>query len=197
MKPSNLRLVIAISIIGCLSSSASSAQRPDAEPKQRFRSSADVVTIQASVRNNRGRPMQGLTSEDFEVRDNGQVRPILSLRSDLRLPVSLALLVDMSGSMAVASKIAMARLAFESVLSQLHPGQDEVAVFTFDARLHERRPFTAALGQLRGWYSTTSPPSARRLFTTPRLPRHGGLPSGLPRTRRSSFSPMGSIPAAR
>ena len=47
--------------------------------------------------------------------------------------------------MAVGAKIAMARQAFDSVLGQLQAGQDEVAVFTFDSALHERRPFTTDL----------------------------------------------------
>jgi VWFA-related protein len=133
------------------------AQAPDSGPPQRFRSSADVVTIQASVRNNRGRPLHGLTAEDFEVRDNGQLRQILSIRADLRSPVSLAVLVDMSGSMSIASKMAMARQTFDSVLSQLSPGQDEVAVFTFDSQLHERRPFTKDLDELKGALDEFSP----------------------------------------
>src|SRR5262245_16662269 len=68
-------------------------------PAQTFRSAVDLVTIQASVRDKRGRPLVGLTTADFEVRDNGQVRPVLSLRSDLQSPISVAILVDMSGSM--------------------------------------------------------------------------------------------------
>ncbi len=140
------------------------AQAPDSEPRQRFRSSADVVTIQASVRNNRGRPLHGLTAEDFEVRDNGQLRQILSIRADLRSPVSLAILVDMSGSMSMASKLAMARQTFDSVLSQLSPGQDEVAVFTFDSQLHERRPFTTNLDELRGALDEFSPFGSTSLY---------------------------------
>jgi VWFA-related protein len=140
------------------------AQAPDSEPRQRFRSSADVVTIQASVRNNRGRPLHGLTAEDFEVRDNGQLRQILSIRADLRSPVSLAVLVDMSGSMSMASKLAMARQTFDSVLSQLSPGQDEVAVFTFDSQLHERRPFTTNLDELRGALDEFSPFGSTSLY---------------------------------
>ena len=76
--------------------------------------------------------MQSLTTADFEVRDNGQLRPILSLRADRQSPVSLAILVDMSGSMSMASKMAMARQAFDTLLSQLRDGQDEAALFTFD-----------------------------------------------------------------
>ena len=135
---------------------ATAVDSPQTAVDQRptFRSSADVVTIQASVRDNRGRTMKGLTPSDFEVRDNGQLRPILSMRSDLRSPVSLAILVDMSGSMrlgsTIGSKIAMARHAFDSVLSELREGQDEVAVFTFDSALHQRQPFTSNLSQLRG-----------------------------------------------
>ena len=81
------------------------ASPPPAQPREVFRSSVDVVTIQASVRDGRGRSLSGLTAADFEVRDNGQLRPVLSLRSDQRSPLSLAFLVDMSGSMRVGPKI--------------------------------------------------------------------------------------------
>jgi VWFA-related protein len=101
------------------------------------------------VRDRHGRVVSGLTTTDFEVRDNGQLRPILSLRSDRQSPLSLAILVDMSGSMRTGPKIDMARQAYESVLSQLHQGQDEVALFTFDASLHERRDFTRDLATLK------------------------------------------------
>ena len=86
--------------------------------------------------------MNGLTTNDFEVRDNGQLRPILSLRSDRQSPLSLAILVDMSGSMRVGSRIALARQTFEALLAQLQQDRDEVAVFTFDSSLHHRRDFT-------------------------------------------------------
>jgi VWFA-related protein len=119
------------------------------QPQQTFRSAVDLVTIQASVRDARGRVVSGLTTSDFEVRDNGQLRPILSLRSDRQSPLSLAILVDMSGSMGIGPKIALARRAYDSVLAQLRQGQDEVALFTFDVSLHQRRDFTRDLGTLR------------------------------------------------
>jgi VWFA-related protein len=126
------------------------AQEPANAPRPTFRSSADLVSIQASVRDKRGKPLGGLTSADFEVRDNGQPRSILSLRSDRRSPVSVAILVDMSGSMRVGAKIAMARQAFESILSQLRDGEDELALFTFDSQLHERQTFTSDVSRLKG-----------------------------------------------
>lgn len=128
----------------------SHAQGVAGQPPPTFRSALDVVTIHASVRDRQGRLIAGLTPADFEIRDNGQLRPILSLRSDRESPISLAILVDMSGSMRLSGKIAMARQAYASVLSQLRQDQDEVAVFTFDETLHERRAFTgniASLGQ--------------------------------------------------
>jgi Ca-activated chloride channel family protein len=121
------------------------AQEAASDPPLTFRSAVDVVTIQASVRDARGRVVGGLRPKDFEVRDNGQVRPILSLRAD-KSPLSLAILVDMSGSM--RSKIGFARQAFASVLSQLRQGEDEVAVFSFDSSLHERSDFTRDLTRL-------------------------------------------------
>jgi VWFA-related protein len=144
------RLVIASATVCGPSVMTPHAQEPSPQPPQLFRSAVDVVTIQASVRDARGRVVSGLTTTDFEVRDNGQLRPILSLRSDRQSPLSLAILVDMSGSMRIGPKIAMARQAYDSVLSQLRQGQDEVALFTFDASLHERLDFTRDLATLKG-----------------------------------------------
>jgi VWFA-related protein len=125
------------------------AQAPADLSRQTFRSSADLVSIQASVRDKRGRPVPGLRPTDFEVRDNGRLSPVLSLRSDRQSPVSVAILVDMSGSMSVGPKIAMARQAFDSLRSQLRDNEDELAVFTFDSALHERQPFTSGIEHLR------------------------------------------------
>jgi VWFA-related protein len=57
--------------------------------------------------------------------------------------------VDMSGSMRLGPKLGMARQAYDSVLSQLRPDQDEVALFTFDAALHESCDFTRDLAGLK------------------------------------------------
>jgi VWFA-related protein len=140
------------------------AQGSSPQPQQPFRSAVDVVTIQASVRDGHGRVVSGLKTADFEVRDNGQLRPILSLRSDRQSPLSLAVLVDMSGSMRVGPKIGMARQAYESVLSQLRQEQDEVALFTFDATLHERVDFTHDLAALKGALADFEPFGATSLY---------------------------------
>ena len=136
------RSAIAVTIFVALAATTK-AQSDVTQTQETFKSSTDLVTIQASVRDARGRVVRGLTPSDFEVRDNGQLRPILELRSDRRSPITLAILVDMSGSMGVGTKIAMARHAFDSVLSQLRPGEDEVALFTFDSSVHERHDFTS------------------------------------------------------
>src|SRR5437867_2504587 len=158
------RLVVASGILGVVSIVSPEAQELSTQPQQTFRSRMDLVTIQASVHDARGRVVSGLTTTDFEVRDNGQLRPILSLRSDRKSPLSLAILVDMSGSMRVGSKIPMARQAYDSVLSQLRQGQDEVALFTFDSSLHDRRDFTRDLATLKGALSEFEPFGTTSLY---------------------------------
>jgi VWFA-related protein len=126
------------------------AQGLDAQqPVPVFRASADVVTIQASVKDRRGRVVSGLTPADFEIRDNGELRQIVSLRADRNSPLSLAVLVDMSGSMRSEAKIGLARQAYDSILGQLRPGQDEAAVFIFDSELHQRQAFTSDMAILK------------------------------------------------
>jgi VWFA-related protein len=156
--------LVVVSLLASGGIATLAAQQPGSDPVPRFKSSADVVTIQAAVRNGKGRPVAGLTAADFEIRDNGQLRPVLSLRSDAGSPVSLAILVDLSGSMAISPKLAMARQALDTVISQLRPGDDEVAVFTFDSSLHERQPFTTNPSGLAGTLDNVKPYGTTSLY---------------------------------
>ena len=164
MKSHAVRTLVVLSLLGSSGIARLAAQQPGGDPVPRFKSSADVVTIQAAVRNGKGRPVAGLTAADFEIRDNGQLRPVLSLRSDAGSPVSLAILVDLSGSMAISPKLAMARQALDTVISQLRPGDDEVAVFTFDSSLHESQPFTTNPSGLAGTLENVKPYGTTSLY---------------------------------
>jgi VWFA-related protein len=164
MKPIVNRLLLAVAIAAGLAGVSLLAQAPVDQAPSAFRSAVDLVSIQASVRDRRGRPMKGLTTADFEVRDNGESRPILSMRSDQGAPVSLAILVDMSGSMRVGSKMKVARQTFDVLVSQLREGEDEVSLFTFDSSLHQRHAFTTSLGGLKGALDDLQPFGSTSLY---------------------------------
>jgi len=66
--------------------------------------------------------------------------------------------------MRVGPKIAMARQAYDSILSQLRQGEDEVALFTFDAALHERHGFTPDLAALKDGLAEFEPFGTTSLY---------------------------------
>ena len=120
------------------------AQNP---PVATFRSSVEVVSVSAVVRDRKGRFVGNLDKADFIVTEAGQSRPILDFRAQSDGPVKLALLVDISGSMRVGSKAVDARQAARHIFGALRPG-DEAAVFSFDTGLDRVTPFTTDIGAL-------------------------------------------------
>src|SRR6478736_4106215 len=116
-----------------------SAQEP---PVTTFRSSIDVVSVSAVVRDRKGRFVGNLERKDFIVAEAGQPRPILDFRAQADGPVKLAMLFDISGSMRVGSKAVDARQAARYILGALRP-TDEAAVFSFDTRLDRVTGFTS------------------------------------------------------
>jgi VWFA-related protein len=120
------------------------AQEP---PVSTFRSSIDVVSVSAVVRDRKGRFVENLERKDFVVAEAGQPRPILDFRAQADGPVKLAMLFDISGSMRVGTKAVDARQAARHVLGALKPG-DEAALFSFDTRLDRVTPFTSNLATL-------------------------------------------------
>ncbi|MYK88512.1 MAG: VWA domain-containing protein, partial [Acidobacteria bacterium] len=125
-------------------------------PAPTFRSGVEMVTVRVSVRDRNGRIVRDLSRDDFRLIDSGFGRPIESVfASDSAL--SVAVLVDISGSMAIDRNIDRARRAVEALVDSLQSGRDELALFTFDTVLREIAPFTSDLARIGVPTLTESP----------------------------------------
>jgi Ca-activated chloride channel homolog len=134
-----LKRLFVTTILAC-AAWAGTAVAQEAVPS--FKSSVELVPISAMVRDARGRAMTTLQAADFEVRDKGVPRPIIDFEADDQAPVTIAILLDTSGSMRVGSKLAAAREVVRRFAADLRDGPDAVGLFTFDGGLHELQPFT-------------------------------------------------------
>lgn len=117
------------------------------QPTVTFRSGVEAVTVSAVVRDSRGRVIRDLKKTDFEVIDAGTPRRITDFYAG-ESAVSLAVLLDISGSMSVGGNMDRARQAVNLALANLRPKQDEACLFTFDSELKEVRPFTTDLTRI-------------------------------------------------
>jgi VWFA-related protein len=64
-----------------------------------FKTTADLVSVYATVRDEGGRLVPGLTKDDFVVTDNGKPQPLAFFTNDVH-PFSVVIMLDRSGSMA-------------------------------------------------------------------------------------------------
>jgi VWFA-related protein len=126
--------MVAVSPVGGRTSRAQ-----DQAPPPVFRAAVDRVAVATMVRDRQGRPITDLRREDFQLFDAGLPRTITEFRSDAT-PVSVALLMDVSGSMGFSGRREAVRAAAEQVLNWLTPA-DQVGLWAFDKRLTELAPF--------------------------------------------------------
>jgi VWFA-related protein len=95
----------------------------------RFRSGVDLINVTATVSDQSGRFVPGLQKEDFLVWDDDQPVDLSHFSSD-RVPVSLGILLDTSGSMA-GEKIRHAQMALDRLVYDLLDAQDELFLYRF------------------------------------------------------------------
>lgn len=111
-----------------------------------FTSRADAVRVDVSV-TSRGRPVAGLTPDDFEVFDNGVRQQVLFVDT-AELPIDLVMALDVSGSV-TGERLDELRAASETALGFLTP-RDRAGLLTFSHEVVLRTPLTADLARLRG-----------------------------------------------
>ena len=104
----------------------------EAQDQVTFRGGVDLVTATVSVRDRKGRVIRDLKQSDFEIIDSGVSREIKTFESG-ESSISLAVLVDISGSMSVGGNIGRARAAVSVAMAALRNGAEEAALYTFDS----------------------------------------------------------------
>jgi Ca-activated chloride channel homolog len=119
------------------------------QPQATFKSSVDLVSVTAVVRDKKGRVVRMLTPKDIVVTDAGHTRTIVDMQSDDQSPASVALLVDGSGSMRLGSATVSSQQICEMILANLRRDHDLAALMSFDTRLLTLREFTQEFDRIR------------------------------------------------
>jgi VWFA-related protein len=121
-------------IAGSVSLLGQSAAQPPAQNDQafRFRSAVELINVTATVSDATGRFVTGLRQDDFRVYQDDELQTITHFSAE-RVPVSLGIALDTSGSMD-GDKISAARRALDRFLFQLLAPDDEVFLYRFDSR---------------------------------------------------------------
>lgn len=133
---------------------AALAAAPSAQDQEgfRFRSGVELINVTATVTDDDGRFVAGLSKEDFRVFDDDLPVEVTHFSNE-RVPVSLGIVLDTSGSM-TADKMSSARGAIERFISLLGE-EDEMFLYRFanvpelvQAWTTDRRRMNRALGNV-------------------------------------------------
>jgi von Willebrand factor type A domain len=140
-----------------------------------FSSDTNVVVVPVTVTDRSGRFVRDLTPDEFEVVDGGARRPLVQFASE-RVPVSLAILLDISGSMATDAKTRAlddarwsdTRRALELLVQRLNP-DDEVLFAVFADRVGLAVPWTRDHQQVPRAFNTLRPAGYTAMFDAVKL----------------------------
>ena len=105
-----------------------------------IRVDVNLVRILATVKNVAGELVGSLHKEDFTIRDNGAAQQIAVFERHTEQPLSVALLVDISGSTAKELKYELESVSrfLKALFAEGNP-QDSVALYSFNYQV-VRRP---------------------------------------------------------
>jgi len=129
-----MKHVFAVLLLLAAASSAA-AQQPAQQQKQEIptyteTAGSEYVLLPVVVFDKKGRFVDGLQKKDFRVRVETTGVQIDTFDRDDSAPVSMAFLVDTSGSMDLAGKLTNAKKAIRSIVEGRLPG-DDFALFAF------------------------------------------------------------------
>lgn len=124
--------ILLIATAGLGARQARDQQQGQSPPGFSFRTGVELINVTATVTDAQGRFVSGLKAEDFEVYEDGRRQTITQFDSE-RVPVSLGIALDTSGSMN-GDKWPAAQSAVNRFLYDLLGEQDEAFLYRFDTQ---------------------------------------------------------------
>ena len=101
------------------------------EPQSfKFRTGVELINVNATVTDQSGRFVSGLTKDDFRVFEDEQPQAVTHFNAE-RVPVSLGIVLDTSGSMD-GDKMHAAKAGARALPVHLLDPEDEVFLYRFD-----------------------------------------------------------------
>ena len=145
--------------------------RLNGQEEFRFRSGVELINVTATVTDRSGRFVPGLRQTDFAVYEDDRQVDITHFSAE-RVPVSLGIVLDTSGSMA-GDKIVNARAAIERFLDQLLNPDDEVFLYGFASEVELLQDWTTNREAVSAACGACGRPAARRCTTRSSRPCRG------------------------
>jgi VWFA-related protein len=130
MKNRVLMVVILVSLAAFWPARASFAQEKKKEDAA-YEYTVRAITLAVTVQDSKGRFVNNLTEKDFTVYENNKKKPLTYFLHDFGAPLSLTVLLDVSGSMALENKLAECKAALRNLVTNLLRPRDEVALLIF------------------------------------------------------------------
>jgi VWFA-related protein len=106
--------------------------KPSGQGGFTFKTSVDLVNVNATVTDGSGHFVPGLRADDFMIEEDGERQTITQFETE-RVPVSLGIVLDTSGSMA-GEKMNAAQTALSRFVFELLGPQDEMFLYRFDRK---------------------------------------------------------------
>jgi Ca-activated chloride channel family protein len=119
---------------------------PSQDPRYRLNVNVELVNVTATVLDDQGKYLDGLKLDDFQVFEDGEEQKISFFSHDLRVPISVGVLIDSSGSM--RHKLQQALQTVREIALALSP-QDEMFVISFNSDVELRQRFTSNMQQVQ------------------------------------------------
>jgi len=94
------------------------------------RVTSNLVVVPVSVTDSQGKPVLGLKQSDFRIEEDGRPQEIAQLGDPEQVPLDIALLVDVSGS--VVARFDFEQQAAASFIKQVLKPEDRATVFAID-----------------------------------------------------------------
>src|SRR2546429_3212119 len=116
------------------------------DPRYRLNVEVELVNVTATVLDEGGKYMDGLKIDDFQVFEDGVEQKVSFFSHDLRVPISVGVLVDCSGSM--RHKLQQALQTVREIALALSP-QDEMFVISFNSDVDIRHHFTTNMQEIQ------------------------------------------------
>jgi len=130
----------------CLMATIPPASAQDA-PITTLKVETRLVAVSAIVRDKAGQPVTGLTRDNFILKQDGKPQPIRYFSQGSDLPLTLALMVDTSGSQRnyIQDEIAAGRVFFRTMMKK---PEDRAVLVQFDTNILQLAKITSSVTTL-------------------------------------------------